>query len=228
MHANPWAHVRLDPDTGDLVERPNPYPTPESLYDLCDKHRAYEAFKDDVVVRLLVALETEAAIDVPLFTRLAATLNLDVDVTRPDGVWHLYRAYALRASMHLVRRMQSWAAAHGKQLMILLSYPEQSIMDAVAGKPRVDQEFVTFVQHLNLPVVDALHSHLADYKGFNLPVQDYVARYYNGHYSPRGNHFFAFAIKDALVAWLKPRPPLYREEGSSSVIPAAGLASVSS
>ena len=32
-------------------------------------------------------------------------------------------------------------------------------------------------------------------------------RYFIGHYNPLGNHFCAFAIKDALVQLLDPRPP---------------------
>ena len=35
--------------------------------------------------------------------------------------------------------------------------------------------------------------------------------YYIGHYKPRGNHFFAFAVKDAIVEWLEPKPIAYRE-----------------
>jgi hypothetical protein len=32
-------------------------------------------------------------------------------------------------------------------------------------------------------------------------------RYYIGHYNPRGNHFFAYGIKKAVVDLLKPQPP---------------------
>ena len=36
FHGNPWAHVELDLETGEFVEKPNLLPTPESLYRLCD------------------------------------------------------------------------------------------------------------------------------------------------------------------------------------------------
>ena len=42
-----------------------------------------------------------------------------------------------------------------------------------------------------------------------------MQRFYIGHYNPRGNHFFAFAIKDDLVAWLDPRPPAYDRHGEA-------------
>ena len=51
-----------------------------------------------------------------------------------------------------------------------------------------------------------------------------MGRYYIGHYNPRGNHFFAFAVKDEVVEWLEPKPPTYREGGPSMRRTAAELA----
>ena len=44
-------------------------------------------------------------------------------------------------------------------------------------------------------------------------LDEYLSRYYVGHYNPLGNVFQAFAIKDALVEMLEPKPIPYR--GSS-------------
>ena len=38
-----------------------------------------------------------------------------------------------------------------------------------------------------------------------------------GHYNPRGNHFFAYAIKDHVVQWLDPKPITYRKLDPASV-----------
>ena len=57
--------------------------------------------------------------------------------------------------------------------------------------------------------MDALASHKRDFKAFRLSPQAYCKRYYIGHYSPAGNQFFAFTIKDALVRWLDPKPATY-------------------
>ena len=38
-----------------------------------------------------------------------------------------------------------------------------------------------------------------------------------GHYSPRGNHFFAYAIKDHVVQWLDPKPITYQKLDPASV-----------
>ena len=39
-----------------------------------------------------------------------------------------------------------------------------------------------------------------------------MKRYFVGHYSPAGNHFFAFSIKDTVVDWLNPKPIAYRRQ----------------
>ena len=50
------------------------------------------------------------------------------------------------------------------------------------------------------------------FKAFNLSVDEYRKRYWIGHYSPAGNHFFAYHLKNAIVDWLEPKPRTYRGE----------------
>jgi hypothetical protein len=38
-----------------------------------------------------------------------------------------------------------------------------------------------------------------------------------GHYNPRGNHFFAYSIKDAVIALLDPKPLPYQERASATI-----------
>ena len=45
-----------------------------------------------------------------------------------------------------------------------------------------------------------------------LPIEDYMRRYFIGHYSPAGNHFFAFSVKNTIVEWLDPKPVTYRQD----------------
>ncbi len=40
-------HVTVDLDKGKITERPNPCPTAQSVYDLCDLERVYALFRDD-------------------------------------------------------------------------------------------------------------------------------------------------------------------------------------
>ena len=54
--------------------------------------------------------------------------------------------------------------------------------------------------------------HAEDYRCFNLSLEDYMARYHIGHYSPTGNHFFAHSIKNPIIEWLSPKPITYRDD----------------
>ena len=54
--------------------------------------------------------------------------------------------------------------------------------------------------------------HVEDYKSFRIPFDQYMKRYFIGHYSPAGNHFFAYAIKDTVVDWLDPKPITYQNQ----------------
>ncbi|HZC26463.1 MAG TPA: hypothetical protein VE287_05525, partial [Actinopolymorphaceae bacterium] len=66
--------------------------------------------------------------------------------------------------------------------------------------------------------LDSLAGHVDDYAAFSITPKDYVRRYYESHYTPAGNHFFAFFVKPAVVRWLTPHPPAYPAgEGASAV-----------
>ncbi|MFN9237024.1 MAG: hypothetical protein ACK6D4_20565, partial [Planctomyces sp.] len=64
-----------------------------------------------------------------------------------------------------------------------------------------------------IQLVDSLPAHVAEFDTFKLTAKEYVDRYYVGHYTPRGNHFFAYAVKDAIRDWLTPAPPSYQNNG---------------
>lgn len=74
------------------------------------------------------------------------------------------------------------------------------------------QEFRDALQEWGVPCIDSLQSHVAEFDTFRMSAKDYVDRYYIGHDTPRGNHFFAYAIKDALRDWLQPAPPAHRTD----------------
>ena len=213
LHGNPWAHIKIDPETGDAIEMKNPYPTPESLYKLCDEEHVYEAFKDDLVVQVTMAQRRGRFDNPEKIEPLCRTLGIPGDPDNPDEcreiASRLFLECALRASKYIVRKAEEFAARKNKKLMILLSYGQGNVMKACKKQPRFDRDFVDFLEGRNVPVVDTLKKHAGDFRSFHLSPQEYVKRYYIGHYNPMGNHFFAFAIKDAVVKWLEPKPPAY-------------------
>ena len=89
--------------------------------------------------------------------------------------------------------------------------------------PRVTRQLISTGKRYDQPIVDYLRDnqilhfdmnlvHAEDYKCFNLPLEDYMARYHIGHYNPTGNHFFAHSIKNPIIEWLSPKPITYRDE----------------
>jgi hypothetical protein len=79
----------------------------------------------------------------------------------------------------------------------------------VEGIPRYDQEVINFIKENNFNYFDMNEVHLEDYKKFNPSLDDYMKRYFIGHYNPSGNHFFAYALKDRIIEWLDPKPVTY-------------------
>ena len=124
--------------------------------------------------------------------------------------------YALRVGIKIVEKAQAFAREKNKKLMIILSYDSDTVSRACHGLPRPDQSLVDFLKEKNIPFVDVLAKHCEDFQAFKLSTEDYVRRYYIGHYKPQGNHFFAFAIKDTVVNWLDPKPTAYHD-GSETI-----------
>jgi hypothetical protein len=132
---------------------------------------------------------------------------------------------ALFSSMRLVERIESFAAEAKKRVLYVLTYSGAArLLPMLHGQPRFDQPLVDFLKARNLPHVDLLESHRADYEDFKCSPEDYLGRYFMkqkgeslwrfgvgifGHYNPKGYEFLAFAIKVRLVALLDPKPPAF-------------------
>jgi hypothetical protein len=217
FHANPWDHLSVDLDTGRISERKNICPTPESLYNLCDRDFVYETFKDDVALNLHLGGLGQWQINQALLQRLAEALGVPADLgttdQQPRAVRKLQWETARRGTAYVLDRTRVFCREHGKKLLVLLSYSSRMVADACSGQLRRDEDLLETLRKMEIPFVDVLEKHVKDYQVFRLTAEEYTKRYYNGHYSPRGNHFFAFAIKDELVAWLDPQPPAYEPGG---------------
>ncbi len=85
------------------------------------------------------------------------------------------------------------------------------------NEPRYDQEIADHLAKETDPFFDMNLVHQNDYKDFNLTLEDYMERYFIGHYSPAGNHFFAYSIKSTIVDWLDPKPVTYRDDESKMI-----------
>ena len=100
--------------------------------------------------------------------------------------------------------------------MFLLLCPRVT-RQLLEGKLRYDQEIVDHLDSLKLWYFDANLAHGRDFADFSLSINDYMKRYYIGHYSPAGNHFFAYALKDMLIEWLEPKPISYSDPTTQQI-----------
>lgn len=215
FHGTPWVHLRLDPESGQFQERESACPTPESLYKLCDADFVYETFREDFSVQMAVAQQHGVFSRPEQVKKLCQLMRVDGDLSNPDQcrkiATELRERVAFASSLFVLDKAAEFCRQHNKKLLVLLSYSAPSVLAACDGKPRFDQSFVDALKEKKIPFVDSLEKHVEEFRTFRLSPQEYVKRYYIGHYNPKGNHFFAFAVKDAVVGWLAPKPPAYRK-----------------
>ena len=199
------------------MELENPCPTPESLYNRSDLDWLYETFKDDFRLKILLARKNVEA-NTPEksyaeINELAVQHGMRGGVDNPQALLQtaetLFTKTALFASMRIVENIEEFAAAKGKKVLYVLSYVARHLAQTLREGSRFDQEFVDFLQKKKLPYVDLLEAHQAEFTQFNTSVEDYLNRYYIGHYNPWGNFFQALAIKSPLVQTLNPKPISY-------------------
>jgi hypothetical protein len=117
---------------------------------------------------------------------------------------------ALFATQNVVTWAEEFAGEAGKKLMIMLSFGRGNVAKHLSGEPPFDQSFVDWLKGKPYPVVDMREAFAADYQSSKADVDQYLAPFYNGHHTPRGNFFTAWAIKDRVVQWLDPKPLPYR------------------
>jgi hypothetical protein len=212
-------HVRVNVKTGTFEERPNPCPTPESLYSLCDLDKCYAMFKDDFMLRIMLAHRNATAENpfqsykdvMALASAHGIETSIETNAHLSQAAHRLQAQSALFATQRIVEKIEAYARANDKKILYVLSFPATSIARRIREGRRWDQPFVDFLKRNNLPFVDMMEAHLRDFVKYKIDIKDYLAQYYIGHYNPRGNLFCAFALKDALVQMLDPKPIPYRK-----------------
>jgi hypothetical protein len=226
FHANPWEHVRIDPGTGSLVVRPSACPTPESLYDLCDTDFLLHHFADDFVARKLIGDGSGRYDHLPEYRDLAEHLGIEFDPGRaPAETAHeLWEQAAFESTRLILVDLQRELRAAGKDLLVLLTYPAETVNRFLKDGSRPDAAVLRSLGDLGIRYVDGLRLHAADYEDFRATPEAYTSRYYAGHYTPLGNAQYAFMIKPALVEWLEPAPPAYAASDASFAVQAGRLA----
>jgi hypothetical protein len=222
VHGFPWAHLRYDLTNGRWLELPGLCKKVGDLKKLVGKDHYYNTFKDDTVTHLYTLREGGVA-PVDELEALAEAWGVPVNLrnpkTRQADARRLHIAYGIRSTMFTVNKFREWCKANNRKLMILLSYDVPTVQTYVRTGARFDEEFVKFLKKEKYLYTDTLPKICEQFKSFKCSIEKFCESLYVeragaqvfGHYNPYGNFRFAFAIKDALVDWLNPKPPSYRK-----------------
>ena len=218
-------YVVANPATRQFTEFKNPCPTPESVRNLSDFDWVFERFKDDFVLKIVLAQSDPGARSLQatydVIEELAREHGLQVSIETPEELKRtaaeLYTRAALFATMRIVEKIEHYASAQGKQVLFVLSYGQRNAAKVLKTGERFDQSLLDFLNQKRLPYVDLMEAHGRDFAQFNLTVDEYIRRYWIGHYNPLGNFFQAFAIKDKLVELLDPKPISYSTDPSKYI-----------
>jgi hypothetical protein len=222
FHANFWAHLEMDLETGRFVEKENPLSTPASLYRMTDPQFMVERLKDDLALQLYaVARGYTRELNRDRADKLATHLGYRLDWSRkeelPRRAQELLDRYSLSATRFVLEKAREFAQQNKKKLLIVLFDPFRAMKEMRESGTRYDQAIVDYLKEHQVDYFDMNDVQLRDFANFRLSFDDYMKLYFIGHYNPRGNHFFAYSIKDKIVSWLDPKPVPYRKRDEESV-----------
>ena len=216
FHNNFWPNVEMDLETGRFVERANLLPTADSLRRMSEPQWMVDHLKDDLALELFAYKSGFIReLDRQPIDRLAARLNCTMDWNRPstlrEQAGRLLDKYSFGATRYILEKLRRFAEQERKKLLVVLFDPYRAMAEIEQSGARYDQEIVDYLAKEKMACFDMNLVQLRDFKKCKLSYQDYMAQYFIGHYNPRGNHFFAYAIKDVVVPWLDPKPITYRK-----------------
>jgi hypothetical protein len=222
FHANFWNHLEMNLETGQFEEKQNPLDTPAKLYRMADARFMVESLKDDIALQLFaVALGHTNELNRPLTDKLAGHLGYrmqwdDASQLRRQARELLDR-YSLAATRFTLDKVRAFARQHSKKLFVVLFDPGRAMRELRQDGTRYDQPVVDYLTQNEVDYFDMNLVHLRDFERYKISWEEYLKQYFIGHYNPRGNHFFAYSIKDKVVTWLQPKPIPYRERDEASV-----------
>jgi hypothetical protein len=222
FHCNFWPNVEMNLETGRFVEKENPLNTPSALYRMTEPRFMVEQLKDDLALQLYaVALGYTHELNREQIDRLAERLGYRMNWSqapeRRRQARELLDLYSLQATKFILGKAREFARQHRKKLLVVLFDPSRAMNEMRQSGTRYDQPVVDYLNRESFDYFDMNEVHLRDFARYSIPFKEYLKLYFIGHYNPRGNHFFAYSIKDRIVSWLEPKPLPYQKRGVETV-----------
>lgn len=214
FHNNFWANLEMNLDTGNFQEKTNLPPTVESLYNTTEPQWMVEHLKDDLALQLFAyKMGYITNLDREVVGKLAACLKFPFDWSQRANLQSqagaLLDCYSLQATCVILEKARDFARQHDKKLLVVLFDPYRAMTETKDTGKRYDQGIVDYLAREKFNYFDMNEVQLCDSKKYNISYRDYMKQYLVGYYNPRGNHFFAYLIKDKVVEWLDPKPISY-------------------
>jgi hypothetical protein len=235
FHAGPWAHLEMDLETGAFAEIESAIDSPEGLYRMCDPDWMWENLGGDLAVQLHAFTTAGPAGSPPIaeldrepVSRLADHLDAEFDwhdeETRRTSATELLNRYSQVATNHILDRAREFLDARGSRLLVVLNYAA-TLNVPTRSADRNDQLILDHLANDGFDYFDMTAVHTEERTRLRLTEAEYEGLYRidgTGHYSPRGNHFFAYAIAPRLVEMLDPRPLPYRDRSDDDPVDFSG------
>jgi hypothetical protein len=207
-------HLRVDIADGICKQMENISKTPADIYKLCNEDYLWRTFKDDPILKMVMAArESGKNISDELINPVAVTFGIPdekiADTETAEKIKKIHTEAALFATKNVVAWAEGFTKRNRKKLMIMLTFGRGNVAKHLSGQPRFDRDFAHWLKNKPYPVIDMLEVFAEDYKKYKIDIDQYLTPFYNGHHTPRGNFFTAWAIKDTIIRWLDPKPLPY-------------------
>jgi AraC-like DNA-binding protein len=224
FHGTLWPNIELDLDSGRLVERENPLRTPESLYRLCEPDWLADALGDDIAGQLVGYVQGFfERPEMAVARRLADVLETRFD-DRADTAAEFSRLltlYTRRTAIAALDLAKAFTEARGSRLLVVMDLGRQR--DASLDPDRSNDPLLLHALEHDFSVFDMSRHHRAALQRTNLTSAEYMAELLApnvpppvAHPNAHGNHIFAYAIKDSVLALLDTKPAPYDSSRSPS------------
>jgi hypothetical protein len=211
-------YVKVDLKNEKITEYKNPCLTKESVYDLCDLVKTYQIFKDDFVLKIMLAHRNSKMKNpfksysklMDLIKTHGIKTNIDSSATLAQEAEEFHQRTAIFSTKNIINKFEKYAKENSKRILYVLSYSGRTVAKFIEEGSRFDQDFIRFLNKKGVTYIDLLIEHKKDYEKYKISLEDYINSYFIGHYNPRGNFFCANTLRETLIQFLDPKPLPYR------------------
>jgi len=122
-------YVEVNIEQGTFIDHPNPCPTPEDIYNLCDVGWVLNRFKNDFAFNLMLMHRTAATAKTDsryddlkkLSTTFGINTRVDNAAAFSEQAWKIHLDAALFATEQIVERIEKFAKENNKKVLYVLS-----------------------------------------------------------------------------------------------------------